>query len=59
MISELHDIATAIDDRPTEYWALLSEVEELREKVVQEQSRLIVEWRNQLRSRCYVPSAAN
>jgi pyruvate kinase len=61
MISEqeLHDIATAIEDKPSEYWALLIEVEELREKVIQEQSRLLVNWRAHLRSRCYVPSAAN
>jgi pyruvate kinase len=59
MISELDDIATAIDDRPTECWALLAEVEELREEVLQEQSRLLVGWRDHLRSRYYVPSAAN
>jgi pyruvate kinase len=59
MISELHDIATAIDDRPTECWALLTEIEDLREKVIQGQSRLLVGWRDHLRSRYYVPSAAN
>src|SRR5262245_16782339 len=59
MISEPHDIATAIDDKPTECWALLTELEELREKVIQEQSRLLVGWRDHLRSRSYVPSAAN
>src|SRR5215510_4800431 len=59
MISELPDIATAIHDKPTAYWALLTEVEELREKVTQEQSRLLFGWRDHLRNRYYVPSAAN
>ena len=59
MISELHGIATAIEDKPALDWALLTEAEELREKVTQEQFRLLVGWRDYLRSRSYLPSAAN
>jgi len=46
MISELHGIATAIEDKPALDWALLNEVEELREKVTQEQFRLLIGWRD-------------
>ena len=59
MISELHGIATAIEDKPALDWALLTEAEELREKVTQEQFRLLVGWRDYLRSSSYLPSAAN
>ena len=60
MISVLHDIMPVVEDRrPAADLALLDEVEELREKVIEEQGRLLGRWRDHLRTRCYLPSAAN